>query len=70
MMKSNEWEVKIILFVISTQWRAFSTQCCVTFVQESLTRSRGGGLNIVGGTFYGDFVPCVPHIFLAFHGLW
>ncbi len=37
-------EVKIIVFVISTQWRAFSTQDFFTFVQESLTHSRGGGL--------------------------
>ncbi len=44
-------EVEIVEFVISAQWRAFSTQLCLTLVQESLTRSWGGGLGLfdVGG---------------------
>ncbi len=29
---------------MSAQWRAFSTQFCLTLVQQSLTHSRGGGL--------------------------
>ncbi len=47
-------EVEIVAFVICTltQWRAFSTQFCLTLLQESLTHLRGGGL-IGGFTVYG-----------------
>ncbi len=45
-------EVEIIIFVINAQWRAFSTQFCLTLVQQSLTHSRGGGLIRGGGGAY------------------
>ncbi len=45
--------VEIIVFVISTQWRAFSTQFCLTLVQESLTYSGGGAYwRFYGSLFY------------------
>ncbi len=43
----NEWskvttrEAESTVFVISAQWRAFSTQFWLTLLQESLTHSRG-----------------------------
>ncbi len=33
--------LEIIVFAISTQWRAFSTQFCLALLQQPLTHSRG-----------------------------
>ncbi len=52
-------QVEIIVIVISTQWRAFSTQFCLTLLQESLTHSRGGGL--FEGWFHFTHI-CTHHV--------
>ncbi len=49
-------EVEIIIFAISAQWRAFSTQLCLTLVQESLTRLRGAYSR---GVLIGGFTVCM-----------
>ncbi len=50
MVKCNDYG-EIIVFVISTQWRAFSTQFGLTLLQERQTHSRGGGL-FEGGSYW------------------
>ncbi len=56
-MQRGPGGVEIIIFVISAQWRAFSTQFCLILVQEWLTHSRGGGL--FQGGLIGGFTVCM-----------
>ncbi len=47
-------EVEINIFVISTQWRAVSTQFCLTLMQPMTGSFEGRGLSRGGGGLLED----------------
>ncbi len=55
--KGGRKKIEIIVFVISTQWRAFSTPFCLTLLQESLTHSRGDYSSFYGIMYIRIIVP-------------